>query len=199
MTNSKIHAKRELDFLEKTNPDAIVIPFKKEIVALCDAFGKSGQSGGSAPFTAKTISHTIERLMMFETIVPLTGEDDEWNDVSDINEGATDIMKYQNNRDSRVFKQGDGRAYFIDAIIFDGDLGGSFTGGTISSKKYGDISSCQYIKSFPFKPKTFYIDVIDKRWKDKEETQLDENGDWWTHTIKDEKQLESVFEYYDKK
>lgn len=28
---------------------------------------------------------------------------------------------------------------------------------------------------------------------------LDENGDWWAHSIKNEKQLNEVFEYYNKK
>lgn len=199
MNNTQLHAKRELEILEKTIPDAIITPFKKEILALCEAFGKSGQSGGSAPFTARAISQAVEKLMMFETLAPLTGEDDEWTDVSDINEGETDIMKYQNNRDSRVFKQEDGRAYFIDAIVFDGDIGGRFTGNGVSMHNDEKIGSVQYIKSFPFKPKTFYIDVIDQRWKDKNETQFDSDGDWWTHTIKDENQLKEVFEYYDKK
>lgn len=198
MTNSKSHAKRELEILEKTTPDAIVTPFKKEILALCEAFGKSGQSGGSAPFTATAISQAVKKLMMFETLAPLTGEENEWVDVSDINDGATDIMKYQNKRDSRVFKKEDGRAYFIDAIVFDGDIGGSFTGNEMSSEKYGKIGSCQYIKSFPFEPKTFYVDVIDHRWADKDEKTPDENGDWWTHSVKDEKQLNEVFQYYEK-
>ncbi|MTV59265.1 hypothetical protein GM547_14585, partial [Streptococcus pneumoniae] len=63
---------------------------------------------------------------MFETIAPLTGEDDEWMDVTDVN---GDDPLFQNVRDSRVFKDGkDGRAWFLDAIVFDGDIGGRFTG-----------------------------------------------------------------------
>lgn len=196
MTNSQSHAKRELGILEKTTLNAIVTPFKKEIQALCESFGKSGQSGGSAPFTARSISQAVEKLMMFETISPLTGEDEEWNDVADSNDGKS---MYQNNRDSRVFKNGkDGRAYFIDAIVFDGDIGGRFTGNGSVTHNGENIGSTQYIKSFPFTPKTFYIDVIDHRWKDKEESQPDADGDWWTHTIKDSNQLKEVFEYYDK-
>jgi len=198
MTNSKSHAKRELELLEKTTPDAIVIPFKNEILALCEVFSKSGQSGGSVPFTASVISQAVKKLMMFETLAPLTGRDDEWVDVSDINDGATDVMKYQNKRDSRVFKQEDGRSYFIDAIVFDGDIGGRFTGNGIVKHNGENIGSTQYIKEFPFTPKTFYVDVIDQRWADKEEKTPDENGDWWTHSIKNEKQLDEVFEYYDK-
>jgi len=190
MSNTKTHAERELKILENLTPDAIIVEFKNEIIALCEAFGKSGQSGGSAPYTAKAISMAVEKLMMQQTVAPLTGEDSEWNDVSGIN-GST---MFQNNRDSRVFKDGiNGKAYFIEAIIWDGNIGGRFHGWS------GNISSNQYIKQFPFYPKTFYVDVIDYRWKDKEEKISDTDGDWWTHEIKDESQLKEVFEYYDKK
>jgi hypothetical protein len=196
MTNTQSHAKRELELLAKTTPDAIITPFTNEILALCEAFGNSGQSGGSAPYTAKAISMAVEKLMLQQTVAPLSGDDEEWNDVSDITNGGP---MFQNNRDSRVFKNGkDGKAYFIEAIVFNGDIGGRFTTGG-SVKHNGDkIGSRQYIKSFPFTPKTFYVDVIDQRWKDKEETQPDPSGDWWSHTIKDEDQLNEVFEYYDK-
>jgi len=194
MTNSQSHAKRELEILAKTTPDAIVTPFTNEILALCEAFGKSGQSGGSAPYTASAISQAVKKLMMFETLAPLTGEDSEWTEITLNNDGKP---MFQNNRDSRVFKDGkDGKAYFIEAIVFDGDIGGRFAGNVTHNGE--NIGSTQYIKEFPFKPKTFYVDVIDHRWKDKEETTPDVNGDWWTHSIKDENQLQEVFEYYDK-
>jgi hypothetical protein len=194
MNSTQSHAKRELDILTSTVSDAIVRDFKPEILDLCEAFGNSGQSGGSAPYTAHAITATINKLLNFETISPLTGEDYEWNDITEMNGGK---KMYQNNRDGRVFKNEDGRASFIDAIVFDGDIGGRFTGN--GSVTHGDktIGSSQYIKSFPFEPKTFYIDVTDYRWKDKEEKISDPNGDWWTHSIKDESQLKEVFEYYD--
>ena len=196
MTNSQLHAKRELEVLAKTTPDAIVTPFANEIISLCEAFGNSGQSGGSAPFTATAISQAVKTLMMNETLAPLTGDDDEWNDVTEINDGES---MYQNNRDGRVFKNGKyGKAYFIEAIVFEGDIGGGFTGNGSVTHIGESIGSAQYIKSFPFTPKTFYVDVIDQRWKDRNETQPDEYGVWWTHTIKDPEQLKEVFEYYDK-
>lgn len=197
MTNTQSHAKRELEILAKTVPDAIITPFNNEILALCEAFGSSGQSGSSAPFTAAAISQAVKRLMMKETLAPLAGEDSEWNNVTEMNNGKT---MYQNNRDSRVFKDGkDSKAHFIDAIIFECSLGERFISGTgCVSYSGGTVGSTQQIKSFPFQPKTFYVGVIDHRWKDKEETTPDPNGDWWTHSIKDEKQLDEVFEYYDK-
>ncbi len=161
MTNSKSHAKRELEILKKTTPDAIVTPFKNEILALCEAFGRSGQSGGSAPFTATAISQAVEKLMMFETLAPLTGEDSEWVDMSEYNDGKS---MFQNNRDSRVFKNGkDGQAYFIEAIVFDGNIGGRFTVNGSVTDNSENIGSTQYIKEFPFTPKTFDVDVIEQR------------------------------------
>ena len=197
MNNTQAHAKKELEILEKTVKDPIIAPFTKEILALCEAVGNSGQSGGSNPYTASAISQAIKKLLMFETLAPLTGEDSEWNRLSDGELGEE--MLYQNNRDSRVFKGKDNKAYFIDAIIFDGDIGGGFHGGGIKLSNGDTVGSGQYIKEFPFTPKVFYIDVTDRRWKDKEENDEDPDGDWWTHTIKDEKQLEEVFKYYNKK
>jgi hypothetical protein len=195
MTDTQLHAKRELDILIQTTPDAIIRGFVPELLALCEEFGKSGQSGGSAPYTASALSQAVKKLCLQETIAPLTGEENEWNDVTHVNDGKS---WFQNNRDSRVFKDSkDGKAYFIEAIVFDGDIGGRFTGNGSGSVNGRNIGSSQYIKSFPFSPKTFYIDVIDHRWKDKEEKTPDINGHWWTHTIKDESQLNEVFEYYD--
>jgi len=197
MTNTQEHAKRELDILSSTIKDDIITPFTKEILALCEAVGNSGQSGGSNPYTSSAISKTIKKLLTFETLTPLTGEDSEWNRLFD-DELAGEMM-YQNNRDSGVFKGKDNKAYFIDAIIFNGDIGGAFSGGDIELSNGETVGSVQHIKKFPFTPKTFYIDVTDRRWKTKEEKEEFPDGDWWTHTIKDEKQLDEVFEYYNKK
>lgn len=193
------HAINEFSILEKTVPDSIILEFKPEIIALYNAFANSSQSGGSAPYVASMISSAIKKLMLYETISPLTGEDNEWNVIGHY-DTRNDIL-FQNKRDSRVFKQGiNGQAYFIEAIVFDGSIGGRFTGYKSVSlgNEEGYIGSSQYIKSFPFTPKTFYIDVIDFRWKDKKETTPDENGDWWTHLIAYPEQLTEVFEYYDK-
>ena len=43
MTNTQAHAKKELEILKKTVKDPIITPFTKEILALCEAVGKSGQ------------------------------------------------------------------------------------------------------------------------------------------------------------
>lgn len=195
MTNTQSHAKRELDILVKSSTDPgnrpIIEEFIPEILAICEKFGKSGQSGGSAPFTAQALSHAIKTLCLQETICPLTGEDNEWVDVSEFSDGVL----YQNNRESAVFKDENGRAYYIDAIIKRTSKGHCYSGRFWISKEdqlTGNrdlmVDKRGYIKSFPFTPKTFYIDVTE------EEVAKD---DWEMYLI-DPKQLEEVYKYYDK-
>lgn len=194
MTNSQSFAKQELDILEATVPDAIVTPFANEILALCEAFGKSGQSGGSAPYTASAITQAIGKLLLQEPICPITGIDEEWVNVREVSE--EDEMMYQNKRCSALFKSKGGKCWYVDAIVKKTQNGSCWNGSFWLSKEdylRGDkskiIGSCHYVKSFPFEPKTFYIDVIE------EEVAKDD----WEMYLKDPNQLEDVFKYYDKK
>jgi hypothetical protein len=189
MTNTQAHAQRELDVLCSLYPDPDDQPtikeFIPEILSLCEKFGLSGQSGGSAPYTARALSQAVEKLCLQETICPLTGRNDEWV----FHDHGTNSM-FQNNREGAVFKvDKDSRAYYLDAIIWKGeDEGDQFT-GTVEK-----ITSRQYIKSFPFTPKRFYIDVY--RVPYFEDGFHNKNGD--VYRIKDKKQLKKVFAYYDK-
>lgn len=209
MTNTQSHAKRELEILFKTTPDSIIREFETEILALCEKFGQSGQSGGSAPYTAGALSQAIKKLCLQQTIAPLTGEESEWGTVAD---GVN-----QNNRESAVFKSDDGKPYYLNAIVWKGDTEGesgndwdTFT-GTVAG-----IRSRQYIKEFPFTPKTFYVDVtremLPEDWNEEpfyenefyDTKVFEETGvkkkiiEKHRYVIKNQKQLEEVFEYYDK-
>lgn len=194
MTNTQIHAKRELEILAKNTPDALVNEFVPEILALCEAFGRSGQSGFSAPYTAMAITETINKLLLQQNLCPLTGEDSEWDSPFE-SSSSKDIITQQNNRVSSVFKEttrllcGDiVRYYNVDAIVFNEEEGLSFTGNNVIYKDKitgteHKIRSYQEINSFPFTPKKFVIDVVEK------------DG---VSYIKDEKQLLEIFEYYKK-
>ncbi len=190
MTSTYKHAKEELDILFKQTPTATIRDFEDEILALCEKFGQSGQSGGSAPYTALALSEAIKKLCLRETIAPLTGEDSEWSDVSDSK------TMYQNKRCSALFKDGkDAKPYYIDAIVKRTPNGSCWSGSFWLSKEdylSGDndlkIGTKAYVRSFPFEPKTFYIDVIEEEVK----------PDDWEMYLKDPKQLEEAFEYYDK-
>lgn len=194
------HAQRELDILVKSHQDPenrpLIEDFIPEILALVKKFGESGQSGGSAPYTAKALSQAIEHLCLQEPICPIMGIDDEWCDISEISCEPKGTL-YQNNRDSAVFKEvldgGKERCYYIDAIIKVTPDNVPWNGPFWLSKEdylTGDVSlmirPTGYIKSFPFTPKTFYVDVIE------EEVTPDE----WEMYLKDPKQLDEVLEYY---
>jgi hypothetical protein len=212
MTNTQKFAKQELDILAATTPDAIITPFAKEILALCEAFGKSGQSGGSAPYTAYAISQAVKKLMLQEPICDVTGHENEWSEPleSDI---SKDITFRQNKRCSALFLEtthfisGDvSRAYYLYAIVWKGvEDWETFTGHVYyDDRNFELISSRQFVK-FPFKPKTFYIDVV-RVPITKEEAEIrnlhyiESNFDeCYYYILKDPKQLDAVFKYYDKK
>jgi hypothetical protein len=203
MTNTQQFAKRELDILEATTPDAIITPFAKEILALCEAFGKSGQSGGSAPYTASAISQALKKLMLQEPICDVTGHESEWVDVSEISDGE---ILWQNSRCSGLFKYPDGKLSYVDAIVWKGEEDwDTFTGRVyIDEKDFELIGSSQFAK-LPFKPKTFYIDVvrvpITKEEAESRNLHYIEDGfnKCYYTILKDTTQLDKVFKYYDKK
>jgi hypothetical protein len=202
-TNTQKFAKQELDILAATVPGAIVTPFAKEILALCEAFGKSGQSGGSAPYTASAIAQAVKNLCLQEPICDVTGHDNEWVDVTEMNEGET---LYQNARCAGLFKYKNGKCSYNDAIVWEGEEEhDTFTGRVyIDNKDFELIGSSQYAR-FPFKPKTFYIDVVHiPITKDEAEKRglhyiEDGFGECYYTVLKDPKQLDKVFKYYDKK
>ena len=148
------------------NEKPIVLDFKKEILALIDKFGKSGQSGGSAPYVSKIITDTIEKLLSYKTLSPI--KDEGWVEVSK--------ELFQNKRDGRIFKENN-QCYFIDAVVFEDESKSRFT----TQWPIGKISSRGYIKNFPFEPKTFYVNVV---------------TDGENYKIKDKKQLKEVLDYY---
>jgi len=119
------------------------------VLKLLEIFSDEGHSGSSAPYTV----NIFQKLAMFEPLVPLTGEDWEWNEVHD---GV-----FQNKRCSHVFKQADrfdGQAYDIDGIIFydwytDED-------GNKSKSYFTSRESCVPI-TFPYTPTKEYKERIE--------------------------------------
>jgi hypothetical protein len=199
----------ELDRLLKkakaTGDTPIIEEFIPEVKALIKKFSDSGQSGGSAPFTTSVIVQVIEKLLKQEPLGGIDGTDDEWESL----EKYGDKGSYQNTRLSSVFKSNeDSRAYYLNAIVFKSpEKNYTFTSGSVDlpdlaeDQKGGKIGSCQYIKSFPFEPKTFIIDVDEKEYRKNEDGSLtlEEGGGWWESRVRDPKQLDEVWEYYDRK
>jgi len=81
----------------------------KAILDLIELFASQGHTGFTAPYVIDAFS----RLAMFKPLSPLTGEDDEWNDIG----GG----RLQNKRYSAVFKDEDGTAYNINGKVFTDD------------------------------------------------------------------------------
>lgn len=78
-----------------------------QIIELLTIFGEHGHSGSSAPYAIELFS----KLAKFEPLVPLTGEDWEWNAAYD------DVL--QNKRCSHVFKNiKTGECYDINGKVF---------------------------------------------------------------------------------
>ena len=155
-SNAYKHAEFEFNIMLKQNNEELVIkPFIEEILELVDKFGKSGQSGGSAPYTAGCIISNLKNLLAFKPLLPITGIKDEWNDT-----GVKENRKilFQNKRLSSIFKVGnDGIPYYLDAIVWK-DGKNCFTGWVKTENGRKSIGSRQNIK-LPFEPKTFYVNV----------------------------------------
>lgn len=81
------------------------------ILELLEVFDSQGHSG----FSGSYVINAFNRLANFKPLSPLTGEDDEWNDI-----GYGDSL--QNKRYSAVFKnKEDGTAYNIEGKVFTDD------------------------------------------------------------------------------
>ena len=159
------------------------------VMELIEVFANQGHSGNSAGIV-RTI---FNKLANYQPLMDITGKDEEWSDVRDFGDGKS---WYQNKRCSALFKDGiDGKPYYIDAIVKRDQKGVTWSGNAWLSEedyKSGDrskmIGKRGYIKSFPFKPKTFVIDVKD----------VEVAKDDWESFIVNPSQLDEVWEYYDR-
>ena len=117
------------------------------VMQLLEMFSEEGHSGTTAPYTVEL----FKKLAMFEPIVPLTGEDWEWVEVSP---GV-----FQNKRCGHVFKQADrfdGQAYDIEGRIFwewstDKETGERY-------KVYFTSKGSSVPVTFPYTPKREYVE-----------------------------------------
>jgi len=114
MSNLRKHAEREFKILGWPGECEMQQLICNHVLELLDAFNGHGHSGSSAPYAISLFA----KLAAFEPISPLTGADDEWNEVG---EGV-----FQNNRDSEVFKE-NGEAYWIFGKIFKDKNGCTYT------------------------------------------------------------------------
>jgi hypothetical protein len=95
MSNLVDHARRELELIGE-EPE-IIDGYLKVI----QAFADMGHSGGSASIAIPTLN----RLLQFQNLKPLTDDPSEWNQV--------DILGWQNNRNSEAFSTDGGKTYYL--------------------------------------------------------------------------------------
>lgn len=191
VSNYLIHAEREFEIAgwKKKGVDESQGWVMDNVRGLLKEFSTHGHSGTSAPY----VLNLFNKLAKFEIIKPLTFEDSEWNDMSEMNGKEY----YQNNRLSSVFKDGkNAKPHYIHAIVWQGEDDYDSFSGTVEG-----IGCAHYIRK-PFKPKTFRIDV--RRELYNKEKHGDDSraiscgtGDY-VYFIKDKEKLKETFKYYDK-
>lgn len=140
MGNLVKHAKREFIALgytpiDKADPDDPNSWIQQNILELLETFANQGHSGTSAPYCI----NYFKKLAAFEPLCPLTGEDNEWQEVGD--------NLFQNIRCSSVFKQND-HVYNIDGKVFREPNGACYTN-----------CDSRTPVTFPYTPVTEYVDV----------------------------------------
>lgn len=132
------YAKRELWLTDWCDS-----PTALALLSVVDVFASEGHSGGSAAIAGPMMAENVRRLLAFEPLTPLTGEDSEWTQLTEKMMGRPGVE--QNKRCSRIFRE-NGVAYDIEAVVFcDWNGEPSFTGW----------DSARIIE-FPYSPVTRY-------------------------------------------
>lgn len=138
-TNSYAHTIEELDRALDINDD-----YDREvgmcIIKLMEVFSDQDHSG----FSASMVSSIFNKLSRFEPLTPLTGDDNEWIEISD--------DQAQNKRASNVFKDlTTGVAYQYDYYVFKDEHGSSYT--SKNSRKYIEFPYVVGHEYVPYEPK----------------------------------------------
>lgn len=149
MSNLIFHAQNELDAIGMTanDPDSMNVQMREHILLMVGVFAQEGHSGYSANYAADIIS----KLLKYEPLCPLTGNDNEWVDVAEQNGGPL----WQNKRCSHVFKD-NVCAYDIDGIVFY-DIAIDDEGKPFKSYYTGRDSRVTI--NFPYTPERKYVET----------------------------------------
>lgn len=132
------HARTELALIDGGEADEMQAIMNAHILKMVETFADEGHSGFSASYAIGI----LEKLLRFEPLSPLTGEDGEW-----LVHDCDHDMFAQNKRCGRIFKRRDGTAYDSGAVVFRAPDGCHFT----SSASRRDIT-------FPYTPAREYVD-----------------------------------------
>lgn len=172
MSNLLEFAKSELAILRGPSPKPSKSQdwIEENVLKIVEAFASGGHSGSSAAYTLAI----IKKVLAFEPVTPLTGEDNEWTAL-----GYDDDIAFQNKRCPHVFKRADGTAFDTQAIVFEDPDGSRCT--NFDSRR--DIT-------FPYVPTSEIVKrgataevaepgqvAFEARWPAPRETEWDELSD----------------------
>lgn len=139
MSNLVEYAKEELKHYNSSMYGEML---NEAILEIVEVFAKQGHSG----YSAKLAAEAAGRLMNFKPLTPLTGENDEWNELGYLGGHA----RWQNKRHTSLFKDDDGFCYDLDAVTFEDvdDPGIYFTNGDLVRRYHRGIPRIK----FPYMP-----------------------------------------------
>jgi hypothetical protein len=80
----------------------------KAVLELMEVFSKQGHSGMSAPMVADI----FHKLANYKPLGPITGKDEEWTLLD-----YSDKVKFQNKRESGLFKDSDGKVQLLNVHL----------------------------------------------------------------------------------
>ena len=189
--------KQELDVLIKLEPNKfgeLLKHTEEELKLLIDKFNTFEIHDTIRPRIIETYIGVLQRLLNRSLIAPLTGEEDEWEEV--VIEGDDNPI-YRNKRLPTVLKTKGGACFFEEAIVFF-DIVDKFPfRGTING-----VSSTLGIKSFPFIPQTFMVEVFLQPYNVEKNGErpdmVNKDGKVFVYTIKDKKPIAQANKYYNK-
>lgn len=127
--------------LTEDSPEEMNRAMRSHIIHMMKQFCDEGHSGFSAAYALNILS----RLMKWEPLSPLTGEDDEWTEVAD-GKGGT---MYQNKRYSSVFKDDTGVWDINGKVFWEWQKREDGT----PYKSYYHGNGCSTPVTFPYTPK----------------------------------------------
>jgi hypothetical protein len=155
---------------EVQNP--VQAKIRRDILALVDLFETQGHDQNSGP----VISGMFQKLVNFQILCPVTNFPKDWVMMDESNN------VYQHTRLYGLMKNGEnGKPYYLNAIVWIEDDNRKHIGWASGTR------SRQYVKSFPFMPRPFFIRVIPRQVSDEK----------WDLDIANQDDLKKVWEFYD--
>lgn len=146
------YAESELTRIPK-DEDGMQDLANRNILEIVKVFSEQGHSRSSTGY----VLSTVERLLRFKPISPLTGADDEWDEVHSQN----GVHTYQNKRCSSVFKNMDAQGNVISCEDIDGIIVSDNGGITwFSSVNFRKIITFPYFP--PIHAEKVYIEYIEE-------------------------------------